>query len=73
MWEPSERVEEKHATNSPTWHANCRCFFAPTNYGVVKITHSSSEVVLQTMKHTMIYPDSCPFSEVIALRPVVQY
>jgi hypothetical protein len=48
-------------------------FFAPTNYGVVKITHSSSEVVLRTMKHTMIYPDSCPFSEVIALHPVVQY
>jgi hypothetical protein len=38
---------------------------------VVKITCSSSEVVLQTIKHTVIYPSSGPSSEVIALRPVV--
>jgi hypothetical protein len=31
-------------------------FSTPTNYRVVKIVRSSSEVVLQTMKHTMIYP-----------------
>jgi hypothetical protein len=46
-------------------------FSAPTNYGVVKITCSSSEVVLRIMKHTMIYPDSGPSLEVIALHPVV--
>jgi hypothetical protein len=46
-------------------------FFALTNYGVVKITRSSSKVVLQTVKHTMIYPGSGPSSEVIALRPTV--
>jgi hypothetical protein len=38
---------------------------------VVKITHSSSEVVLQTTKHTMIYSGSSPSLEVIALRLVV--
>jgi hypothetical protein len=31
-------------------------FSAPTNYRVVKIARSSSEVVLRTMKHTMTYP-----------------
>jgi hypothetical protein len=46
-------------------------FSTPTNYGVVKIARSSSEVVMRTMKHTMIYPGSGPSSEVIALRPVV--
>jgi hypothetical protein len=45
-------------------------FFAPTRYRVVKIVHSSSEVVLRTMKHTVIYPSSGP-SEVIALYPGV--
>jgi hypothetical protein len=46
-------------------------FSAPKNYGVLNITRSSSEVVLQTMKHTMIYLDSCPSLEVIALHLVV--
>jgi hypothetical protein len=45
-------------------------FSAPTTYRVVKITHSTSEVVLQTTKHTMIYPGLGPFLEVIAIRPV---
>jgi hypothetical protein len=30
---------------------------------VVKITYSSSEMVLQTIKHTMIYPSSGPSLE----------
>jgi hypothetical protein len=38
---------------------------------VVKIARSSSEMVLQTTKHTMIYPGSGPSLEVIALRPMV--
>jgi hypothetical protein len=38
---------------------------------VVRITHSSSEVVLRTTKNTMIYPDSGPSLEVIALHSVV--
>jgi hypothetical protein len=46
-------------------------FSAPANYGAVKIARSSFDVVLQTMKHTMIYPSSGPSSEVIALRLVV--
>jgi hypothetical protein len=39
-------------------------FFAPARYRVVKITDSSSEVVLRTTKHTVIYPDLGPSSEV---------
>jgi hypothetical protein len=46
-------------------------FSALVNYGVVKIAHSSSEVVLRTTKQTMIYPGSGPSSEVIALNSVV--
>jgi hypothetical protein len=38
---------------------------------VVKIVCSNSEIVLQTTKHTIIYPDSGPSLEVIALRPIV--
>jgi hypothetical protein len=46
-------------------------FFALAKYRVVKITCSSSKVVLRTTKHTVIYPSSGPSSEVIALRPAV--
>jgi hypothetical protein len=46
-------------------------FFAPARYKVVKIRHSCFEVVLQTIKHTMVYPDSGPSLEVIALHLVV--
>jgi hypothetical protein len=46
-------------------------FFAPANYGEVKITRFSSEVGFRTMKHTMDYLGSGPSSEVIALRPMV--
>jgi hypothetical protein len=45
-------------------------FSTPANYRVVKIACSSSKVVLQTTKNTMIYPDLGPSSEVIALCPV---
>jgi hypothetical protein len=38
---------------------------------MVKITHSNSEMVLRTTKHTMIYPSSGPSSKGIALRPAV--
>jgi hypothetical protein len=46
-------------------------FSAPANYRVLKITCFSSKVVLQTMKHTMIYPSSGLSSEVVVLRSVV--
>jgi hypothetical protein len=46
-------------------------FFAPANYGVIKIVYSSSEVVLQTTKHTMIYPGLGPSLKVIVLHPVI--
>jgi hypothetical protein len=48
-------------------------FSAPTNYGVIKITCFSFNVVLRTIKHTMIYPILGLFLEVIALRPVISY
>jgi hypothetical protein len=38
---------------------------------VFKITCFSSEVAVQTMKHTMIYPSPDPSSKVIVLRPMV--
>jgi hypothetical protein len=40
---------------------------------VVKIVHSSSEMVLRTTNHTIIYPSSDPSLEVIALCPTVWY
>jgi hypothetical protein len=46
-------------------------FFASPRYTVVKIAHSSFEVVSQIIKHTMIYPGSGPSLKVIALRPAV--
>jgi hypothetical protein len=45
--------------------------FCTSKNRVVKILCSSSEVVLRTTKHTMIYPGSGPSLEVIALHPVV--
>jgi hypothetical protein len=45
-------------------------FFVSIRYMVVKIVCSSSEVVLRTTKHTVIYSDLGPSLEVIALRPV---
>jgi hypothetical protein len=45
--------------------------FSPARYRVVKIMHSSFEVVLQTMKHIMVYRCSGPYSKVIGMRPVI--
>jgi hypothetical protein len=50
---------------------NMSVFSASVNYGVVKITHFSFEVVLQTTEHTMIYLGSGPSKEIIALHPAV--
>jgi hypothetical protein len=46
-------------------------FSAPKKYRVVKIVHSSFEMVLQTTERTMIYPGSGPSLEVIVICPVV--
>jgi hypothetical protein len=46
-------------------------FSAPKKYRVVKIVHSSFEMVLQTTERTMIYPGSDPSLEVIAICTVV--
>jgi hypothetical protein len=51
MREPSEHLEEKHIIR----------------YKVVKIVRSCSEEVLQTIKHTMIYPSSDSSFEVIVI------
>jgi hypothetical protein len=47
--------------------------FFCTGKMVGKITCSSSEVVLRTIKHTMIYPISGPSSNLIAPHPMVFY
>jgi hypothetical protein len=60
MSEPSKRLEEKNATNPPYLACQLSMFSALVKYMVVKITHSSSEVILRTMKHTVIYPGSDP-------------
>jgi hypothetical protein len=39
-------------------------FSTSANYGVAKITRFSSEAILRTMKHTMIYPGLDPSLEV---------
>jgi hypothetical protein len=52
-------------------HMKLSVLFALTRYRVLKIAHSCSKVVLQTTKHTMVYPSSGPSLEVIALRPTV--
>jgi hypothetical protein len=46
-------------------------FSAQAKYRVDKIVRSSSEVVLRTTKHTMIYHGLGPSLEVIALHPVI--
>jgi hypothetical protein len=46
-------------------------FSEPAKYRVVKIVRSSSEMILRTMKHTVIYPSSDLSLEVIALCPVI--
>jgi hypothetical protein len=45
--------------------------FAPASYRLVKIVHSCFEVVLQSKKHTMVYPGSDPSLGVIALHIAV--
>jgi hypothetical protein len=78
MREPSKCLEEigregetLTVGKSPFLAHQLLVFATPANYGVVKIMHSSSVVVLRTMKHTMIYPSSGPSLEVIALCLVV--
>jgi hypothetical protein len=58
-------------SDGPEQETGLSVLFAPAIYRVVKITCSCSEVVLQTKKHSMVYPGSGPSLEVIALRPAV--
>jgi hypothetical protein len=52
------------------WRKRIVGVFCTGRNRVVKIAHSSSEVVLQTTKHMVIYPSSRPSLEVISLRPM---
>jgi hypothetical protein len=70
--ETIETFRRKHATNPPSWHINYGVFYTGKKK-VVKITCSSSDVVLQTTKHTVIYPGPGPSLEVIALHPAACY
>jgi hypothetical protein len=45
--------------------------FPPTRYMVVKIARFSFEVILWTIKHTVIYPDLDLSSKVISIRPLI--
>jgi hypothetical protein len=68
-------VDLKQSTRSVILVLPCRRrgvgVFCTGKNKVVKITRSSSEVVLQTIKQMMIYPSSGPFLEVIAIHPAV--
>jgi hypothetical protein len=55
----------------PTYERNIVSVFYTGKNRVVKIAYSSFEMVLQTTKHTMIYSNSRPSLEVIALRPAI--
>jgi hypothetical protein len=48
-------------------------FFYTGKNRVVKIVRFSSEIVLWIINHTMIYPNSAPFSRSIALCPIIWY
>jgi hypothetical protein len=61
----------KACYQSPYLAHQLSVFLTPAGYRVVKITHSCSEVVSQTIKHTMVYLGSKPSLEVVALCPVV--
>jgi hypothetical protein len=45
--------------------------FCTSKNRMVKIAHFSSEMILQIIKHAMIYPGSGPSMEVIVLRLAV--
>jgi hypothetical protein len=70
MRELSECLKEKHTANPHPGTPTVSVFCIGKNR-VVKIAHSRSELVFQTTKHMVIYPDSDPSLEVIALRPTV--
>jgi hypothetical protein len=69
-WNIRKAVQD-HLTNLVEQQRIMSVFFALARYRVVKIAHSSSEVVLRTTKHTVTYPGSGPSSEVIALCLVI--
>jgi hypothetical protein len=62
-----ETSRGKARFKSPYLACQLSAFLAPARNRVVKIARSSSDMVLQTIEHTMIYPGSGPSSEVIAL------
>jgi hypothetical protein len=70
MMEPLDQLEES-MLQIPLRGVPTVSVFCTSKNKVVKITHSSSEVVLRTTKDTMIYPSLVPSLEVIALSVVV--
>jgi hypothetical protein len=55
-----ETSRGKACYKSPFLVCQLSVFFALTRYRLVKIACSYFEVVLQTMKHTIVYPGSTP-------------
>jgi hypothetical protein len=70
--EPSERLEEKHATNPTSWHADYWCFLHRQHIGWsrsrVPVLRLSCELRRAT-KDIIVYPGLGPCYEVIAIRP----
>jgi hypothetical protein len=73
---PTKNPRVKHTEENfsyKMWNVrvySCRSFCTGKNR-VVKITRSSSEMVLRTIKHTMIYISSGPSLKVVVLHLVV--
>jgi hypothetical protein len=70
MRETSERLEEKHATNPPSWCTNYWCFLHQEDIGrsrsFIPVVRWSCEL-RRTIMRTIVYPYSGPFYKVIAL------
>jgi hypothetical protein len=75
-WNHLNDVEEKHAANSPSWRANYQYFLHHQDIGwsrsCVHVSRWSCKL-RRTIKHTIIYPGSGPYYEVIAIRPAFLY
>jgi hypothetical protein len=68
MMEPSELFRGVACCKSSFLVHQLSVFFVPVRYIVVKITCSCFEMVLRTIKNTIVYHGSGPYYEVIALR-----
>jgi hypothetical protein len=71
MMEPSELSRGVACCKSSFLAHQLSVFFVPVRYIVVKIACSCFEMVLRTIKNTIVYHGSGLCYEVIALRPTI--